>query len=160
DLFAQVAKQAGMQYVQGFITNTANYSALKEPYFDSNSMVGGMSVKMAKWVDYNPYVDETSYALALRDKLIAAGFDSSIGLLIDTPRNGWGGSSPPTAASTATTVDAFVDGSRIDRRIHAGNWCNQSGAGIGERPRAAPAANFDAYVWIKPPGESDGASMM
>jgi len=160
DLFAQVAKQAGIQYVQGFITNTANYSALKEPYFDSNTMVGGTSVKQAKWVDYNPYVDETSYALALRDKLIGAGFASSIGLLIDTSRNGWGGPSRPTAASTATTVDAFVDGSRIDRRIHAGNWCNQSGAGIGERPRAAPAANFHAYVWIKPPGESDGASMM
>ncbi|MFD2357462.1 glycoside hydrolase family 6 protein [Nonomuraea ferruginea] len=38
------------------------------------------------------------------------------------------------------------------------NWCNQSGAGLGERPQAAPAAGFDAYVWIKPPGESDGAS--
>ena len=44
------------------------------------------------------------------------------------------------------------------RRIHAGNWCNQSGAGLGERPTAAPAAGIDAYVWVKPPGESDGSS--
>jgi hypothetical protein len=51
-----------------------------------------------------------------------------------------------------------VDDSRVDRRIHAGNWCNQSGAGIGARPQAAPASGFDAYVWIKPPGESDGSS--
>jgi len=43
--------------------------------------------------------------------------------------------------------------------VHAGNWCNQSGAGLGERPRAAPEPGIDAYVWVKPPGESDGASM-
>jgi cellulose 1,4-beta-cellobiosidase len=55
-------------------------------------------------------------------------------------------------------VNRFVDESRIDRRIHPGNWCNQSGAGLGERPRATPAPGIDAYVWIKPPGESDGAS--
>jgi cellulose 1,4-beta-cellobiosidase len=49
---------------------------------------------------------------------------------------------------------------RIDKRIHKGNWCNPSGAGIGERPVAAPAAGFDAYVWVKPPGESDGSSSL
>jgi cellulose 1,4-beta-cellobiosidase len=55
----------------------------------------------------------------------------------------------------------FVNQSRIDRRIHAGNWCNQAGAGMGERPRANPGtAGIDAYVWIKPPGESDGASSL
>lgn len=47
---------------------------------------------------------------------------------------------------------------RVDRRIHLGNWCNQSGAGFGERPQASPATGIDAYVWIKPPGESDGSS--
>ncbi len=57
-------------------------------------------------------------------------------------------------------VDTFVNSSRIDRRIHAGNWCNQSGAGMGERPRATPATGIDAYVWIKPPGESDGSSTL
>ena len=36
----------------------------------------------------------------------------------------------------------------------------RAGAGIGERPRAAPAAGIDAYVWIKPPGESDGSSSL
>jgi cellulose 1,4-beta-cellobiosidase len=55
-------------------------------------------------------------------------------------------------------VDAYVDGSRIDRRVHVGNWCNQSGAGLGERPTAAPASGIDAYAWIKPPGQSDGSS--
>ena len=44
------------------------------------------------------------------------------------------------------------------RRAHRGLWCNVDGAGLGEPPRAAPAAHLDAYVWVKPPGESDGAS--
>jgi cellulose 1,4-beta-cellobiosidase len=57
-------------------------------------------------------------------------------------------------------MNTWVNASRIDRRIHAGNWCNQSGAGLGERPRATPAAGIDAYVWIKPPGESDGSSSL
>jgi hypothetical protein len=52
----------------------------------------------------------------------------------------------------------FMNESRIERRIHLGNWCNQSGAGLGERPKAAPEPGIDAYVWIKPPGESDGSS--
>jgi len=51
-----------------------------------------------------------------------------------------------------------VNSGRIDLRLHRGNWCNQSGAGLGVRPTASPAAHFDAYVWVKPPGESDGAS--
>ncbi|HEX4351709.1 MAG TPA: glycoside hydrolase family 6 protein [Polyangiales bacterium] len=159
-LFADTVKTVGFDTVQGFITNTANYSALKEPFFDSNTMVGSTSVKMSKWVDFNDYVDELSYAQALRTKLVALGFDSKIGMLIDTSRNGWGGPMRPTAKSSSTDVDTFVNESRIDRRIQAGNWCNQSGAGLGERPKASPADGIDAYVWIKPPGESDGSSMM
>src|SRR6185312_13964696 len=56
----------------------------------------------------------------------------------------------------------FVAESRVDRRPHRGAWCNQNGAGIGERPVATPAgypsSHLDAFVWVKPPGESDGAS--
>ena len=32
------------------------------------------------------------------------------------------------------------------------------GAGLGERPRAAPARGIDAYFWIKVPSESDGTT--
>jgi cellulose 1,4-beta-cellobiosidase len=79
-------------------------------------------------------------------------------MLIDTSRNGWGGSDRPTATSSSDDPVTYMDESRIDRRIHLGNWCNQSGAGIGERPQASPVSGVDAYVWIKPPGESDGSS--
>jgi cellulose 1,4-beta-cellobiosidase len=155
----EVADKAGITNVHGFITNSANYSPLTEPHFTGTTMVGGTSVGQSKWVGFNPYVDELTFAKAFRQKLVDLGFDASIGMLIDTSRNGWGGSARPQKASSATDVDTFVNESRVDRRVHAGNWCNQSGAGLGERPRAAPEAGIDAYVWIKPPGESDGASM-
>ncbi|MFJ8941870.1 glycoside hydrolase family 6 protein [Streptomyces sp. NPDC102395] len=146
--------------VHGFITNTANYSALKENNFTVNDNVGGKSVRESKWVDWNRYVDELSYAQAFRNQLVTAGFNSGIGMLIDTSRNGWGGSARPAGPGPKTDVDAYVDGGRYDRRLNTGNWCNQAGAGLGERPKAAPAAGIDAYVWMKPPGESDGASSL
>lgn len=160
DLFATTIAEttAGYASVAGFITNTANYSALVEPYFTINSTVNGTTVRQSDWIDWNYYIDEMTFATAFRNRLISAGFPSSIGMLIDTSRNGWGGSGRPTAASTSNDLNTFVNQSRTDRRIHAGNWCNQSGAGLGERPRANPATSIDAYVWIKPPGESDGSS--
>ncbi len=144
--------------VHGFIANTANYGALKEPHFTINDTVNGTSVRQSKWVDWNRYVDEQSYAQAFRLKAIEAGFNANVGMLIDTSRNGWGGAARPTGPGPQTGVDAYVNGGKLDRRIHLGNWCNQSGAGLGERPKAAPATGVDAYVWMKPPGESDGAS--
>ncbi|MBX6769181.1 MAG: glycoside hydrolase family 6 protein, partial [Actinomadura rubrobrunea] len=94
----------------------------------------------------------------MRRALAQAGFGDGTGMLIDTSRNGWGGPDRPTGPGPQTSVDAYVDGGRLDRRIHLGNWCNQAGAGLGERPKAAPEAGIDAYVWMKPPGESDGSS--
>ncbi|MFI7411893.1 glycoside hydrolase family 6 protein [Streptomyces sp. NPDC049627] len=155
---AATAEGATVNDVAGFITNTANYSALKEQYFTINDSVNGKSVRESKWVDWNRYVDELSYAQAFRAEAVNQGFPSGVGMLIDTSRNGWGGSARPTGPGAMTDVDTYVNGGRIDRRINTGNWCNQSGAGLGERPQASPAAGIDAYVWIKPPGESDGAS--
>ncbi|MEU6029442.1 glycoside hydrolase family 6 protein [Streptomyces tauricus] len=159
-LFKEAASAEGATVadVHGFIVNTANYSATKEDHFTVNDTVNGASVRTSKWIDWNRYVDEQSYAQAMRTQLVSIGFPSGIGMLIDTSRNGWGGTARPTGPGATTTVDTYVDGGRYDRRIHLGNWCNQSGAGLGERPQAAPAAGIDAYVWMKPPGESDGSS--
>ncbi|CAL9578997.1 hypothetical protein SUDANB58_04996 [Streptomyces sp. enrichment culture] len=160
DMFKTAATTEGATVadVHGFIVNTANYSALKEDHFKITDTVNGTSVRQSKWVDWNRYTDELSYAQAMRDKLVSIGFDSKIGMLIDTSRNGWGGAQRPTGPGATTSVDTYVDGGRYDRRIHPGNWCNQAGAGLGERPRANPEPGIDAYVWMKPPGESDGAS--
>jgi cellulose 1,4-beta-cellobiosidase len=78
-------------------------------------------------------------------------------MLIDTGRNGWGGAGRPSGTSTSSDLNTYVNQSRIDRRIHRGNWCNQSG-GVGFRPQANPHPGVDAYVWVKPQGESDGIS--
>ncbi|MFH0244221.1 glycoside hydrolase family 6 protein [Streptomyces sp. HK10] len=160
ELLHEAANAAGatVDDVAGFAANVANYGALKEPHFTINDSVNGTSVRQSKWVDWNRYVDEQSYAQAFREEAVRAGFNSDVGVIIDTSRNGWGGPERPTAPAAKTSLDAFVDGSRTDRRIHTGNWCNQAGAGLGERPKAAPAPGIDAYAWIKPPGESDGAS--
>ncbi|WP_344056758.1 glycoside hydrolase family 6 protein, partial [Sphaerisporangium rubeum] len=45
----------------------------------------------------------------------------------------------------------------LDRRPYRFSWCNQKGAGLGSRPVANPFPGVDALLWIKPPGESDGA---
>jgi cellulose 1,4-beta-cellobiosidase len=156
DLMAQAARASGstMANVHGFVTNTANYSALTEPYIPMTE-----PYRYSRWVDFNQFNDELSFAQALRVPLVQAGFAPGVGLLVDTSRNGWGGPTRPTGPSTSTDYNRFVDESRIDRRISKGNYCNQSGAGLGERPTAAPADGIHAYVWIKPPGESDGASI-
>lgn len=155
ELMATTARGAegGFAAVTGFILNTANYSVLSEPFIQLNE-----KTRASKWLDFNQYADELTFAIDFRKMLIGKGFPSSIGMLIDTSRNGWGGPGRPTAASTATDPETQVDEGRIDRRLHAGNWCNQKGAGMGERPQAVDKDGIHAYVWIKPPGESDGGS--
>lgn len=156
---------AGVRSIAGFVSNTSGYTPIYEPFLDSLASSafpgsgGGTQVRQAKFYEWNPQFSEVSFVQAWRTRMIAAGFPASIGMLIDTSRNGWGGASRPTAQSTSTMLDTFVDQSRVDRRIHRGNWCNQPG-GIGERPQATPAPGIDAYVWVKPPGESDGASSL
>ncbi|MGZ7443104.1 glycoside hydrolase family 6 protein [Paenibacillus sp. TH7-28] len=164
DLFTSVVAgtPAGLASVDGFITNTANTTPLEEPYLtDPNLTINGMQLKSAKYYEWNPYFDEADFTAALYSGFVAKGWPSSIGFLIDTSRNGWGGPNRPTGAS-GTTVDAYADSGRIDKRLHRGNWCNASGAGMGQPPQAAPAgysaSHLDAFVWVKPPGESDGSS--
>ena len=118
DLMATVAKQAtgGVSTVDGFIANLANYGVLKEPFLTTSTTVNGTSVKQSNWVDWNGYVDESTFAKDIRVQLVTDGFNSTIGMLIDTSRNGWGGPKRPTKASTSTDLNTWVDASRVDRR--------------------------------------------
>jgi cellulose 1,4-beta-cellobiosidase len=162
-MFGSLIGMNGMtaDHVHGFITNTANYSVLEEPYWEVDQNVGGQPINQnpdVKWVDWNDFNGEIDFSTAFREELVANGYNSDVGMLIDTSRNGWGGDYRPTGPSSSSDPITFVDESRLDQRIQKGNWCNQAGAGLGERPQASPEPNIDAYVWIKPPGESDGAS--
>jgi cellulose 1,4-beta-cellobiosidase len=55
-------------------------------------------------------------------------------------------------------LNTFVDATKIDQRDDMGQWCNQANQGLGVPPTVNPGffTNLYAYVWIKPPGESDG----
>ena len=161
--FAEVARstRAGYASIDGFVTNTANSTPLVEPFLpDSGLNVGGNPLRSASFYEWNPYFDEADFTAAFYDKAVAAGFPSTLGMLVDTSRNGWGGPDRPTAASTSTNLNTYVTESKVDGRTHRGAWCNPLGAGIGERPVASPSGypHMDAFVWVKPPGESDGSS--
>ena len=78
--------------------------------------------------------DETGYAADLSKALARVGVTGK-GFVIDTGRDG----------------RAYI-------RSIASSWCNVKGAGLGERPRAAPSPLIDAYLYVKVPGESDGTS--
>ena len=163
-LYAQVAKAttAGFASVDGFISDTANTIPTHEPYMTATESVDGNPVDTVQYYSYDPYIDEFTYDEAMYSNLVAAGFSSNVGMLIDTSRNGWGGPNRPTAAcstTTCTTTAQFVNASKVDQRPFRGDWCNPENAGIGAFPQANPDSSFThlyAYIWIKPPGESDG----
>jgi cellulose 1,4-beta-cellobiosidase len=160
-LYSQVVAgtPAGFDTIDGFVTNVANTLPTREPHINSGMTVGGQQLISASFYEFNPHIDEASYAQALYQSFVTAGFPPRIGLVIDTSRNGWGGAARPSGPSTSTVLNTFVNASRIDRRAHRGLWCNPVGAGIGTPPQASPAGFFgqlQAFVWIKPPGESDG----
>lgn len=165
ELFADVVQstEAGFDSVDGFATNTANYSPLEEPYLPNpQQRVAGQAISDGSFYESNVIFDEADWTADLHARLVAAGFPDSVGMLIDTSRNGWGGKNRPTAPASATSVDTFVSLSKVDGRTNRGAWCNQDGAGIGRLPQALPDgypdSHLDALVWIKVPGESDGSS--
>lgn len=153
----------GNSKVDGFISNVSNYNPTAEPYLTANQNVGGRPVRSLQgWYNWNDFIDERSYANALRDALTRGdkAYPAGVGLLLDTSRNGWGGSHRPTGPSAAQDLKTFVRETTIDKRIHKGNWGNQLGTGIGARPQVNPLPHYHAFVWVKPPGESDGSSSL
>ena len=196
--FSSFAQQLsdGYSTIDGFITNTANYGPLKEPYLTWDEDAGGGGTNLTGGIftgdfyQWNPAIDEIDYGVDFLQALTAStsagytdprgqahtpggGFPSTIGFLIDTSRNGWGNTSAangggtsayqvrPTGPGTSTVIDTFVNESKIDLRNSSGQWCNQENAGIGELPTtntgySSTLPQLQAFVWVKPPGESDG----
>jgi cellulose 1,4-beta-cellobiosidase len=154
DLVKGATPSGNLGIIRGFATNTSNYTPLDEPYFDGtdNNVSTGGTTQFYEW---NRTIDELSYIDKLHTEFVAAGFPNTLSFVIDTARNGWGGPKRPTAAADD------VDDMRIDRRTKRGYWCNVKDTGIGERPKANPDATrsyLDAFMFVKPPGASDGTS--
>jgi len=161
--YAKVVQSAtgGFATVDGFVSDTANTTPADEPFLPNSTMnVGGNPLDSVTFYQFNPFFDEHTYDEAMYNEFTSSGFPSTIGMVIDTSRNGWGGSSRPTSLnSSPTTAAAYVAANKVDQRPFRGDWCNVNGAGIGARPQANPYGSSDhiiADVWIKPPGESDG----
>jgi cellulose 1,4-beta-cellobiosidase len=150
---------AGYASIDGFISDTANYTPTQEPLLTNPTLqINGTQIDSVTFYQFNPTFDELTYDTDMYNTLVAAGFPSSKRFLIDTSRNGWGPTHPTTItqASDATT---YVNDNKIDKRPFRGDWCNQNNAGIGARPTDEPfgtSSPIEAFVWIKPPGESDG----
>lgn len=81
---------------------------------------------------YRPTADEKQYAGAVLDELARRGVTGKR-YVVDTSRNG-------AAAPVAPGV-----------------WCNPHGARLGRAPEVVAGRRLDAYLWVKRPGESDGA---
>jgi len=157
-----VAASGDLSNIAGVATNVSGYTPTEEFFLpEPGQRVGGAEIKTARFFEYNPIFDERRFATSLDAEFEALGFPSSFGVLVDTSRNGWGGHDRPAGPSESSDIDTFVDQTRLDRRHARGHWCNQRGAGIGERPASWPFGENEAIhalLWIKPPGESDGAS--
>ena len=83
----------------------------------------------------NPVCDEQKYANVMAPLLSAAGFPNHF--IVDTGRNGV----QPTSQQ------------------QQGDWCNVINTGFGVRPTTNTGNQYtDAFVWVKPGGESDGTS--
>jgi cellulose 1,4-beta-cellobiosidase len=153
------ATTAGYASIDGFISDTANYTPTQEPLLTNPTLqINGQNVDSATFYQYNPTFDELTYDTQMYNTLVSAGFPSSKKFLIDTSRNGWGPTHPSTITQ-ASDVNTYVNDNKIDKRPFRGDWCNQNNAGIGARPADQPlgaSSPILAFVWIKPPGESDG----
>jgi cellulose 1,4-beta-cellobiosidase len=174
-LIANVIKSANAagncsDCTDGFADNTANTQVEIETFLDAQTNVGGAPVRSQSFFDWNDFIDESHFAAAWKTAMQSAGISAgSTNMVFDTSRNGWGGcgggpyalqTCRPTATSTSTDLTTYVNQSRIDRRPAKGNWCNQNGAGLGKLPLSTVTAPYQAYLWIKPPAESDGSSSL
>ncbi|KAE8990129.1 hypothetical protein PR003_g21910 [Phytophthora rubi] len=60
-------------------------------------------------------------------------------------------------AMGSTSLTCIVDTSRNNNGSPTSDWCNVKTAGIGKPPTSdTGVSNLDYFMWIKPPGESDG----
>jgi cellulose 1,4-beta-cellobiosidase len=126
--FSSFAQQlsAGYATIDGFITNTANYGPLTEPYIVWDEVAGGpitntnltSGIFTGNFYQWNPAIDELTYKTYFLQALTAStsggytdprgqahtpggGFPSTIGFLIDTSRNGWGNTSVTNGGGTS-----------------------------------------------------------
>ena len=95
-------------------------------------------------------------------RLIRAGIDIANGFSLNVSNFGYTSSNTSYGQSVSALVGGkhfVIDTSRNGLGPTSDwQWCNPAGRAIGNRPSAVTGnALIDAYLWLKVPGESDGA---
>lgn len=101
-------------------------------------------------------------ASTMADRLIRAGVEAANGFSLNVSSFGFTASNTTYGEAISSRIGGkhfVIDTSRNGLGPTADNqWCNPAGRAIGNRPTAVTGnALVDAYLWIKVPGESDGA---
>ncbi|WP_394813890.1 glycoside hydrolase family 6 protein [Streptomyces litchfieldiae] len=112
----------------------------------------------AVWLDRIAKIEGQNGAMGLRDHLdeaLAQGADVVQLVLNDLPGRACDRDDPDNELlpyELPRYRAEFID-------PIAGILADPAYAGLGQRPTAAPEPGIDAYVWAKPPGESDGSDI-
>ena len=105
----------------------------------------------AQWVE----ADEMAQRLHLAGVERADGFALNVSNFVSTERNLAYGEQLSRRLGGAHFV---IDTGRNGGDVRQGDWCNPSGAALGAAPTAETGHPLaDAFLWVKPPGESDGS---
>ena len=64
---------AGVNSVDGFISDTANYTPTTEPYMTATESVDGNPVNSVTYYSYDPYIDELTYDEEMYSQLVGRG---------------------------------------------------------------------------------------
>ena len=148
--------QAGVELADGFFLNVSNYRFTEHLqkygqwvsdciYLSQHS---GWPVQWcaSQYFPANPSdfstweLSDAAYDQAFADTGLTRDPSVQAHFVIDTSRNGQGPWTPTTSYPDAQ------------------DWCNPPGRGLGLQPTANTGNDLlDAYLWVKIPGESDGA---
>jgi endoglucanase len=87
------------------------------------------------------------------------GFSLNVANFVNTPKTiGYGTRIAKALGDKHYVIDTSRNGRGAYRHDGALQWCNPPGRGLGIDPSTTTASPLvDAYLWIKTPGESDGA---
>ncbi|TDB75486.1 glycoside hydrolase family 6 protein [Micromonospora sp. KC723] len=161
--------KAGVQRARGFFLNVSNFQLTERELkygtwisqciaYANNPDDGGRRLGRYDLCgsQYSP-ADHTDFSTWVRtDQWYAENLGRAVPttrFVIDTSRNGHG---PNWMSGYADAP--FHQPPAVVNALAEGNWCNPPGRGLGLRPTAhTGVALLDAYLWVKVPGESDGA---
>ena len=135
----------------GWLGFPKNIGRAAQLYKDVLARAGGPSRIRGFALDVSNYDPAVDPASTPRDRSSAASDETGYAADLTKALAGVG------VTGKRFVIDTGRDGRAYIRSI-ASSWCNVKGAGLGERPRAAPSPLVDAYLYIKTPGESDGTS--